>query len=162
MKRILKVLILFVAIFSCSVGPKYIRLNNADINNYATRKINTSKNYIIAQAKLTNLNTRASNGYIYSDLSYSYKILGGAISESKGIVKTKYKLEVSQNKLYLKEPEILSIRDINGLIPDKKIKDILANLVINSLTYVELHDFKDTAYVKDVHIGSNSVILIME
>lgn len=162
MKKILTCIITGIMILSCSIVSKNITLNNKEINRYASNKINISKNFVIAQVNLTNINTKALNGYIYSDLSYTYKILGGAISTSTGVVKTKYKLKVDQNKLYLKDPEILSIKDKNGIIPDKKVQEIIANFIINSLTYVELHDFKDTGYVTDVHIGTNSVILVVE
>lgn len=162
MKKILTSILMGFSIFACTVGPKYITLTNREINYYASQKINNSQNYIVAQARISNLNTEARNGYIYSDIAYSYKILGGAIASTNGVAKVRYQLDVKQNKLYIKYPEILSIKTNNGLIPDKKVELAIASLITNSLEYTDLHDFKDRAYVSKVYIGANTVTLVTE
>lgn len=162
MKKIFTSILMGLSIFACTVGPKYITLTNRDINYYASKKINSSQNYIVAQAKISNINTEVRNGYIYSDIAYSYKILGGAIASTTGVAKVKYQLDVKQNKLYIKYPEIISIKTKNGLIPDKKVELAIASLITNSLEYADLHDFKDQAYVTRVYIGANTVTLVTE
>ncbi len=163
MKKILSSLVLILSIMACSMGPRNVYLSNREINTFATKKINVSANAIVGNVRLRNNNTMVKNGYIYSDINYSCKILGGALANVEGIVKIKYELEVVDNKLFIKSPELLSIKTNNNLIPDSTVRQAVSSIVVNTLELKELHDFRENhVVVKDIVIGSNNILLVTE
>ena len=78
-------------------------------------------------------------------------------------MKIKYELEVVDNKLFIKSPELLSIKTNNNLIPDLTVRQAVSSIVVNTLELKELHDFRENhVVVKDIVIGSNNILLVTE
>lgn len=163
MKKILIGIVTMLTLCSCSLISKDILISNREINSYVSKKMNISQNYILARANIKNLDTRVRNGKIYSDLGYDYAILGGTVAESKGKILINYDLEIKDNKLYLKNPNVVDFTSEKGLIADEKVKKLLIDLVLNGLTYAQIQDFGTKYKIKDIKMVNNrGILLIME
>lgn len=162
MKKIIATIIAMITFISCSIIPSRVHVYNNEINKRATKLININKNIVVAKINISNVDTRAKDGYIYSILSYNYSVLGGVLSSNKGTIEVKTSLDVIKNKLYLKNPEILKITAQTGLEENEKIARIISDLIINSLTLKELYDFKNDFYVNNVYIKDNHIVLEIE
>lgn len=162
MKKIIVSIFSAIILLGCSIIPSNVIVRNSQINDRADKFINISKNIIVANINIRNIYTRAKGGYIYSDLKYNYKVLGGAVASNYGTVSLRTELEVKKNKLYLKNPEVIKITAENGLEENQKVANVITNTILNTLTLQELYDFKNDFYVKDVKILDNHIVLEVE
>lgn len=162
MKKLVISIFSALVLFGCTMLSSNVIIRNNELNTRADKFVNISKNIIVAKINIKNEYTRARNGYIYSDLRYDYSVLGGVVASNKGTVSIRTGLEVSKNKLYLKNPEVLKITAANGLEENENVANAITSTILNTLTLKELYDFKNDFYVKNVKIADNYIILEKE
>lgn len=162
MKKILVSLVSLLFLFSCAILPRKVVINNNEVNYYASKHMNRSINLIAANANIYNLKTRVENGLLYSDIAYNYSVLGGVVDQSQGVIKTVSSLEVRDNKLYVKAPQILSVTTNNNQPEKDIVSRALISVVLNTFANNPLHDFKNDYYVKKVYMTNDSIVFDTE
>lgn len=152
MKKLFLSMSALVLLMSCSsTDDKRFFVSNRELNVEASRYINNSTNLVFGNYTIKNLETKAIEGSkIYSKLEYSSSIFG--LYKDSGTVEIITGLKLVDNKLYLDNPEIVSVNSDN-----KEIKTAITSVIVNGMAYGSLYDFKDKI-IEDISIGKGGIV----